>query len=391
MDPRLHALPEDPNNTGSPALAGQPPAITGAGPSIPVPKTTGAGQPALSPSPSGGNANVASAPLSQNGANESQGGGGNPFGDSLVKDRGTPDEYMATLLWEQGSNAVLKTTQQSVNKVDMSTGPNAEDKEGSIEAGEQFNKAIKMSSGKSQRGARKSLENMFGDLTKKELKNEVITKGEKKEKDAQFTRFLGGMTRHEFGMFLFDWGSSMMMNADKGLAGATGMATAGAVAGHVGRGKEAAALETSTAQQQHDNQIATQEADAKTMTAEARRKTSEAAETRAALAGQGYSGEKVWLDDFLTKAGWSKTQIADFFGKAKGDQARRQDLTDALMKRISDAGILDVDPITGKKMRDFEKGDIKKWVDTMLEIESPASGPPEDETAAALAKYGTTT
>jgi hypothetical protein len=92
------------------------------------------------------------------------------------------------------------------------------------------------------------------------------------------------------------------------------------------------------------------------------------------LAG-GYRGEKVYLENFFKEAGWSDQQIADFFGKAKGEAARRQDLMDALMARISGAGIIDKDPITGKPYREMGSEDIKTWVNRMLALESEMAAP----------------
>ena len=104
-----------------------------------------------------------------------------------------------------------------------------------------------------------------------ESKQTVIGKdGKPVLEDVEVTKFMGGMTRQELGMFVFQWGALMMSNADQGFGGAMGAAGQGALAGHQQRGaaEEASALageEMSLKQQ--EQQIRQQQADASTQTA----------------------------------------------------------------------------------------------------------------------------
>jgi len=66
-----------------------------------------------------------------------------------------------------------------------------------------------------------------------------------KKRDVQVTKFMGGMTRQQLGMFMFQWGGLMMANADKGFGGAMGMAGLGAMEGHMGREAQGALEEES--------------------------------------------------------------------------------------------------------------------------------------------------
>jgi hypothetical protein len=65
---------------------------------------------------------------------------------------------------------------------------------------------------------------------------------EREDKTEEVTKFMGGMTRQELSMFLFEWGGLMMANSEKGLGGAAGAAGLGAMQGHQGR--QALALST---------------------------------------------------------------------------------------------------------------------------------------------------
>lgn len=226
----------DQRHTGSPALTGQPPAITGQpDPQVSVPSTS-----STAPLP-GGNATGASAPLSQPGANESRGGAvdPNPNADALFaqvqNDQGTPEEMMANRMYERGSDGVMADVQQSAEATSVDSGQFAQDRETALAEGERFNKAIGLDSGAQQRATREAMANMFGDMTQREVDNEIISRKEKKKKDEEFTKFMGGMSRQEFGMFLFDWGARMMANADRGAGVAAGMASGGAMMGHMER------------------------------------------------------------------------------------------------------------------------------------------------------------
>lgn len=64
---------------------------------------------------------------------------------------------------------------------------------------------------------------------------------EREDETEEVTRFMGGMTRQELGMFIFQWGGLMMQNAEEGFGGAMGAASLGALEGHQQRGASAQA------------------------------------------------------------------------------------------------------------------------------------------------------
>lgn len=82
---------------------------------------------------------------------------------------------------------------------------------------------------------------------------------EREDQTEEVTKFMGGMTRQELSMFLFEWGGLMMANADEGFGGAMGAAGLGAMKGHQGR--QALALEQEGAA--HDRALAERETAAK--------------------------------------------------------------------------------------------------------------------------------
>jgi hypothetical protein len=180
--------------------------------------------------------------------------------------------------------------------------------------------------------------------------------------------------KEDMGLFLMDFGfRAMMAGEEMGDLGAIGAAGSGALAGSQARRQAKVDAEISDYDRAQEGALDQHKADSTRISAEASRISAEANRTRAEALGQGYSGEKVWLNDFFTEAGWTKQQIADYFGKAKGPAARRQDLTDALLKRIEGAGIIDVDPILGKPLKEFEEADIQTWVDQVLGSEEAAT------------------
>jgi len=93
--------------------------------------------------------------------------------------------------------------------------------------------------------------------------------GNWQERPVQVTGFMGGMTRQELATFVFQWGASMMVNADKGLGGAFGQSALDAEGAHRGRQMQQAETEKSDAQQKIQNQLDKQKADAMTTSAEA--------------------------------------------------------------------------------------------------------------------------
>ena len=152
--------------------------------------------------------------------------------------------------------------------------------------------------------------------------------------DYQVTGFMGGMTRQELATFVFQWGASMMVNADKGLGGAFGQSALDAEAGHTGRRLASQEREDSMAQQNIENQMNQQKADAMTQ-------QSIAATTRADAYAKGLNeprgGVGEWKREFYRSIGWSDEKIAQ---AAEGILTTEQifdEVSSALRKEKADA------------------------------------------------------
>lgn len=376
-------------HTGSPALAGQPPSITGQpDPAISTPSTS-----STAPLP-GGNATGASAPLSQTGADESRDGAVDPSrADAFLKDRGTPEQFLGEQMYTMGSNQVMAAAQESHNRVSLETGEFSQSPQEAAEAGERFNKAIGLDNGETQRSTRASMANMFGDMTKKEVDNEIITPSEKKKKDEEFTKFLGGMSRQEFGMFLFDWGARMMANTNEGWAGA-GAATGGALAGHMGRRQMAEDREIEAGERERQAGL-----DERGMVAEEQRALAGLGEGEQINTKDGlgvlrrdedgnysveimrdekgnpikqefagdrpYRGEKPWIVDQLVSSGMTRDQAMDIATGARNPAERSQLLQDQLAELMDDRTAKDAN---GKYYREYTVTDKQKWIVEQMEL-----------------------
>jgi hypothetical protein len=199
--------------------------------------------------------------------------------------------------------------------------------------------------------------------------------GKPQTRDVQVTKFMGGMTRQELGMFVFQWGSQMMANADKGFGGAMGAAGEGALAGHLERTAANQATEASAAQQKIENQLNQQKADASTTQADAAMISAEAQRERAKYAGMGYQGKDAYLADRFRKEGMSDAEINAILRGVEGTEVRAQKLQDSLNKMIEGAGIIDTVVIDGKsvKLKGMSAEDQKKWIKERLQNAAEAA------------------
>ena len=254
MQTGLKQLHGTQQNTGSPPLAGQPQSVTGVNPQQAA--LTGANTPntTLPASASGGGATGAQTPVVPN-AQESQAGAGNPPGglsnpnfdpSVLVEDRGDPITYMATNLPDRTGTAFAADAA-------ITAGIRVNSKIKDEESAKQVASVSEQMGIKTEADA-DSLRNMFGDkfkeVTKAKVETGEITPSQKKKQDKQFTTLFGGMTRQELGLFLFEYGSIMMANGDKGLGGAAGMGGVGALAGLQERRRYASQAEIDAAERQ---------------------------------------------------------------------------------------------------------------------------------------------
>jgi len=190
----------------------------------------------------------------------------------------------------------------------------------------------------------------------------------REDETVEVTRFMGGMTRQQLGMFVFQWGALMMANADKGFGAAMGNANLGAMAGHQQRGVDAAALETASKQQEFDNTIKQQQADAQTMTAEAAR-------DRANVAGVGYQGKDAYLAQRFKAEGMTDSEINAILRGVEGTEVRAQKLQDSLNKMIEGAGFTDVTQVGGAsvKVRQMTGAQQKQWIVERLKSAAEAA------------------
>jgi hypothetical protein len=301
-DPLAGALPEQ-TNTASQPLTGLPSSMTGGVGTGMIPPQQSSGQSALAPVPSpGGNASVEGAPLSQNGANEPQGGAGANL--NLVEPRDKPMPYWEGMMKKTGSKKDMELMSDSLNGSSGQTGKFAEgDPEDIRRAGSNLNQSMGINTAKDEATVREDLivkpmvnaivgevdqqvidldeggarivgtiinsseagtidEAAINDASKRaadelglkgaekkgfigrtttrmkkwwELGKDDPNTKEREDETVEVTRFMGGMSRQELGMFVFQWGGLLMANADKGFGAAAGLAGGGAMAGHQGR------------------------------------------------------------------------------------------------------------------------------------------------------------
>jgi hypothetical protein len=323
------------------------------------------------PSSSGGNASGESAPLSQPGPNESQGGG-----VDFVKDRGDPATMINNMPAGQLETMLERSARSVANAKPATEGALEDPMMQEIKVKSQ---KLQMNNNMSAQGAdpEKGIQALYKERMKiydaARAKGDLTKEHHTALKD-RWKNIFNIVPKEDMGLFLMDFGfRAMMAGETMGDAAAIGAAGAGALAGSQGRRQKAVDDEIADSDRAMEGALDTYKAESDRMTSEASRTNAAANTVRADAIGGGYQGEKVWLNDFFSEAGWSKQQIADYFGKAKGPAARRQDLTDALLKRIEGAGIIDVDPILGKPLREFGNEDIQLWVDQVLGEEDRAA------------------
>ena len=176
QDELIKAMPTQ-TNTASPALTGAPPSVTGGVGTGTIPPMQSGG-PALASAPlPGGNAQVEGAPLSQDGANERQGGAGANLDLDLVRDRGTPMEYWNSSMEKLGSKKAMQFMGRALNAASGKTGEFAKmDPEEVRRAGNQLNEAMGIK-GKADQDEliEQAIVSPFANLTRKEINNGTIS------------------------------------------------------------------------------------------------------------------------------------------------------------------------------------------------------------------------
>lgn len=363
----LGTQPTDAIIAGQPIIEQRKDPVTGAplqSANVPdVPTSAPAGAPPVSGTPlSGGEPPAGAEPPAQ-------------AGPPQIKEK--PNEFIAGQI-QKNPDAITDLVETSA-RVANETAKNSDDNAAQLKAlsGPEAKKSIE----ELQKIAMDSLKvaNTTGTLPAKHYKK-------LKSRWRNIFKYIG---EDEMGLFLIDFGLRAMMagdtaNTDLGALGQAGMGALGAL-----QGRRQAAVDQQNAMTAQSREMAIDQykAESERMRAQGALMSGEAAKTRANAPGASgaYAGEKVWMTDFFRKAGWSDQQIADYFSKAKGSAARRQDLTDALLSRISRANSFDKDPDTGKKWSEFGPEDIQNWVDGVLAAEQartqgalPPPGQPVD-------------
>lgn len=176
QDPLIGSLPQN-NTSGSPALAGQPATIAGAGstPAVPTPQMQGG--PALAPAPpESGSADIG-APLPSDAPEQQAGAGANL---DLVQDRGKPMDYWNKNLQTLGSKESLKLIGDAATGSSGKTGQFAEmDPEEVRRQGAKVNKMLGIDSAEAQDKAVEEL--VYAPMTnliRNEVKQGVTTEDE---------------------------------------------------------------------------------------------------------------------------------------------------------------------------------------------------------------------
>lgn len=233
-------------------------------------------------------------------------------------------------------------------------------------------------------------------------------------RDVEVTSFMGGMTRQELATFIFQWGASMMANADKGFGTAMGLSSAGALSAHQGRQATEEATAKSDAQQKIENQLKKQTADAATANAAA-------ATTRADAYAEGVGavrgGVGEWKREFYRSIGWSDEKIAqaaegiltseqlfdevsaDLRGQREKAQSKEtMNLPDNVRQKITlpDGTKVPTADLTNAQIDDLATEAAKSSIEARGAL-SPASEnaalprEPQDDFGAAMSQYGTNT
>ena len=211
--------------------------------------------------------------------------------------------------------------------------------------------------------------------------------------DVEVTKFMGGMTRQELGMFVFQWGALMMANAEEGFGGALGAASLGAMQGHQARQAQAfeqegalldreatrrGLAETGGFETDEDGFAMEQVYNSETGEMEWRRAMRRNAETGEMepwkpLNPRQYQGEKAFILDFGRSIGKTDDEIWNAWTNAVTEDDRRsffeRELSDIIQRAIADPSLMPnqgVDPVLNKKYEEFTEDDRAEWVERQL-------------------------
>lgn len=366
------------------------------GKEIPVAGQAGALPPPSAPPPSGSNiANVAGAPLSQNGANESQGGGAVPAqqaqggmaegqqpggpGFDPMKDRPRSDQMIDQQM-QSNPDALLAAAEQSVEAI---ANVNANSNE---ESSSQMRQMARLVEG--QGVVIKPTFEEMRDKVEMGLRHNVeakrMTEAEARKARKGWRKIFNTIHEDEMGLFLIDFGlRAMMAGEEMGDVAALGAAGSGAMGALQGRRQTEIDAETALTAEAHKRTVEQMDAESGRMTSEAQTVTAAARATTAKNANRPYSGLQKFQLDLARKVGAaqgrSSTQIEDemlrFFMGEESDPAQRQywqkhfgDMVQAAKKESQFGGNITgiyVDE-NGKNYAEYTSADIVAAAEQML-------------------------
>lgn len=87
----------------------------------------------------------------------------------------------------------------------------------------------------------------------------------------------------------------------------------------------------------------------------------------------GYNGRDAWLMEIGQRAGYDEQELLPMLLGADPPEERRQKFRELVLKMKGDSSYVDIDPIIGKRYKDFTREDINAWVEAMMQDESSAS------------------
>lgn len=212
--------------------------------------------------------------------------------------------------------------------------------------------------------------------------------------NTEITKFMGGMTRQELSMFLFEWGGLMMANADQGFGGAMGAAGLGAMQGHQARQdrktsqmlqeqemeiNRRALAETGESDVDEQGYKIEQYYDKDSGEMKWRRALDESGEAFKVKDPRQYQGEKAYILDFARRIGKTDEEVWAMWSGAITEDDRRSfferelgNLVEQATKNPSLMPNQGVDPVTGKKYNEMSPADKAEWVERHIQEASRA-------------------
>lgn len=364
MGVQTYGLPDDEEQQRALVNSSQPLAT--------APETvTGVGQPAMpevqtSAPPSPGALNQEATPVS---TDEQVGGGGAETPQSapdLMKDRGKPEQYMRKQ-WASNADQLTESIEGVAKRMEKLRGDRVARAQ-----------AQQMTDVMGQQGADPK---KAGDAVIKMGEQEVDHLVETGEQKASWGKKIKKRLRNayntipedEMGLFLMEFGlRAMMAGETMGTMGALGAAGSGALTSLQGRQQAEADRSLAADKYAQEQGLAEygaltdkQKADTDQMRAETDKGYKDALSK---ARGQGYNGEKVFLDNTMQTAGFSQQERTAILtgGLSIGEKTDR--IIEQLQKKQLSAPY-DTDPVTGKEYGEMTVDDMELYAAEILAMQ----------------------